>query len=661
MRLQALWIGLALVGVLVRADEIDKALDDRLLTYDEKRLNTIVLDDAVARVVRADLAADGAWTTARSPSDFAALRMRLREAMVAAVGGFPARTPLNAKMLAVVKRDAYRVESILFESRPAHYVTANLYIPEGGGPFPVVVVTCGHYSEGKNTPAIQRACVLLAKGGFAAFVIDPIDQGERIQLASAGTESVSGHVNAGLRAHLLGWSAAQFRLWDGIRALDYLETRREIDAKRVGVTGVSGGGTMSAYLNAVDLRYSAAAPMGFITTMRILTCTCGPQDAEQVIFGQLASGLNHLSLLVMNGDSAVCPGFSRGDFFSYVGAADTLEKARRIRASENHPERIDVLECHGPHAWYESEQQGLVRWMRRNLGGDEKAWPPDRAELARADIGFSYGAVDSGLGDGPDALVLGGKGTLSLPGSRSVYDLMDEELGRLERNRPALTPESVRKAAGVVPLSDCTATPRAERVRESESLTIRSLVLQTRDGLQLPLVVFVPEKATGAPILVAGDRPRRDYAQGIRRIVSSGRPAAIVDLRAYGESADYRRPDMYWANQGPDREVAALLVWLGENLVARRTEDLLAAAIYLKGLFGRSPDLVADGSAVIPAAHARYLASETIAALETVRPPMGWAAQVRNHELEMNNADLVYGALKVYDWIDLLNDGSQGR
>ena len=654
MRVRLLLSVTALLCAAVRADEIDEALGARLLSYDAKGLNTMVLDDAVARVVRADLSADASWADAKSPSELAALRARLRAAMIEAVGGFPARTPLNAKTLDVLPRDGYRVENVLFESRPSHYVTANLYIPEGKGPFPGVVVTCGHDPLGKNTPAIQRTCVLLAQGGFAAFVVDPIDQGERIQLASAGTESVSGHVNAGLRAHLLGWSTAQFRLWDGLRALDYLETRPEVDAKRVGVTGMSGGGTMSAYLNAVDTRYSAAAPMGFISAMRLLTCTCGPQDAEQVIFGQLAFGLNHLSLLLMNGGSSVCPGFSRGDFFSYVGAADTFEKARRVRAGESVPERIDVLECHGPHAWYESEKQGLVRWMRHHLAGDEKAWPPDRAALACADVGFSYGDVDSGLFRYPDGLVLGGKGTLSLPGSRSVYDLMDEELSRLEKARPVLTPEAVRVAAGIAPLADCTATPGAEKVRKAGPLTIRSLVLLTRDGLQVPLVVFQPEKATGTPVLVVGDRPRRAYAQRIRRLVASGRPAALVELRAYGESADYERPQMYWANQGKDREIAALLAWLGENLVAKRTEDLLAAAVYLKGVFGAPLDLVAEGSAVLPAAHARYLASETIASLETARAPAGWAEQVRHHELEMNNADLVYGALKVYDWKDLL-------
>ena len=643
-----------LVCATVRADGIDEALDAHFLSYDAKGLNTMVLDDAVARVVRADLSADASWTDAKSPSELAALRARLRAAMVAAVGGFPARTPLNAQTLAVLPRDGYRVENVLFESRPSHYVTANLYLPDGKGPFPGVVVTCGHDSAGKNAPSTQRACVLLAKGGFAAFAFDPIDQGERIQLPGSGRVSVSGHVAAGLRAHLLGWSAAQFRIWDGLRALDYLETRPEIDAKRVGVTGMSGGGTMSAYLNAVDTRYSAAAPMGYVSAMRVLTCTCGPQDAEQVIFGQLAFGLNHLSLLLMNGGSAVCPGFSRGDFFSYAGAADTLGKARLVRAAENASGRIDVLECHGPHGWYESEKQGLVLWMRRHLAGDGTAWPPDREALARADVGFSYAAVDSGPVGSPDGSVLGGKGTSSLPGSLSVYDLMDGELARLEKVRPALTPEAVRIAAGIAPPADCTATPLSERIRKDGPLTIRSLVLLTRDGLQLPLVVFRPGKETGAPVLLVGDRPRSAYAQRIRSIVSSGRPVALVELRAYGESADYGRPSMYWANKGRDREVAALLAWLGENLVSKRTEDLFAAAAYLKGVFGVSPDLVAEGSAVIPAAHARYLASGTIASLEVSRAPAGWAEQVRGHDLELNNADLVYGALKVYDWKDLL-------
>ena len=648
-------VGAILAASSCLADEVEAVLRSPFLTYDGKSLGTMVLDDAVARVVRADLAADGAWADANTPEEAAALRERIRKAAVDAVGGFPAATPLRAKTCAVLRRDGYRVENVLFESRPAHYVTANLFLPDGAGPFPGVVVACGHDTLGKNAPAIQRAAVLLAKAGFAAFVVDPIDQGERIQRSRAGTETVSGHVATGLRAHLLGWSTAQFRLWDGMRAIDYLETRPDIAPKCVGVTGMSGGGTMSALLNALDWRCSAAAPMGYISTIRALTCTCGPQDAEQVIFGQLSFGFNHLSMLLMNGDSAVCPGFSLGDDFSYVGAADSLAAARRFRKRENRPGLIDVLECHGPHGWYESEKRGLVRWMRRHLSGDLSAWPPNRLENALADVGFSHGDVDSGLYRYPEGLVLGGRGTLSIPGSRSVYDLMAEELDRLEKSRPPMTPEAVRIAAGIAPVSECKATPGAEKVLQAGPLEIRSMVLQTRDGLLLPFVVLRPENATGAPVLVVGDAPaRRAYAQRLRRIVSSGRPAALVEMRSYGESADYERRPMYWANQGREREVAALLAWLGENLVARRTEDLLSAVSWLKAEFGGPVDLVAEGSTAIPAAHAKYLAPESFLSVEAVGAPAGWAEQVRNPDLKMNNADLVYGALKTYDWKDLL-------
>ena len=67
---------------------------------------------------------------------------------------------------------------------------------------------------------------------------------------------------------LLGWNTAQFRIWDGVRALDYLVSRSDVDARRVGVLGLSGGGTLSAYLNALENRFCAAAPAGFLSTIR---------------------------------------------------------------------------------------------------------------------------------------------------------------------------------------------------------------------------------------------------------------------------------------------------------------------------------------------------------------------------------------------------------
>src|SRR4029079_4474644 len=110
----------------------------------------------------------------------------------------------------------------------------------------------------------QRACILMAKNGLAVLCYDPIGQGERMQLLNAdGKPAIKGntteHTYTGISASLVGWSCASFRVWDGIRSIDYLESRAEVDPKRLGCTGNSGGGTMTAYLVAPDARIAPAA------------------------------------------------------------------------------------------------------------------------------------------------------------------------------------------------------------------------------------------------------------------------------------------------------------------------------------------------------------------------------------------------------------------
>ncbi|MHC4440902.1 MAG: alpha/beta hydrolase family protein, partial [Planctomycetota bacterium] len=229
---------------------------------------------------------------------------RLREKFIDAIGGLPERTPLNPQVTGVVSRDGYRVEKIIFESQPKHYVSALLFLPETdkfNPPYPGVLVPCGHSANGKAHDAYQTMGALLALNGMAGLVFDPIDQGERSQMPSqlprlAGTRA---HTMLGIGSILLGRNTARFEIWHGMRAIDYLQSRPEVDSKLIGCTGNSGGGTQTSYLMSLDERIAAAAPSCYITGFERLLDTIGPQDAEQNIYGQLAFGMDHADYLMM--------------------------------------------------------------------------------------------------------------------------------------------------------------------------------------------------------------------------------------------------------------------------------------------------------------------------------------------------------------------------
>jgi dienelactone hydrolase len=199
--------------------------------------------------------------------DVSRRRAYLRERMLDDLGGFPERTPLNARVVGVLQRPPYKIEKVIFESQPHFYVTANLYLPtKGHPPYPAILFPLGHEPGGKTNLTWQQMLGSLATKGFVAMTWDPIGQGERLQIydedlrESKVGDSTTEHTVVGTQCLLIGDHLARYTIWDGMRALDYLLSRPEVDPTRIGLTGNSGGGTHTAYIAALDDRIQVAAP-----------------------------------------------------------------------------------------------------------------------------------------------------------------------------------------------------------------------------------------------------------------------------------------------------------------------------------------------------------------------------------------------------------------
>ena len=399
------------------------------------------IDRAIDEVRRLDLAAEDAWFALKDESAFEARRRKLRADMIAAIGGFPERTPLNVKTTGVFARKGCRIEKVMFESEPNHHVTAYLFLPDGAAkaPYPAVLVPLGHTNDGKLHKAYFKGGVVAAQAGLAALVYDPIDEGERPQIAGTRLNCVEGHVRTGLRASLVGWHGARFRIWDGIRALDYLESRPDIDGAKLAIMGHSGGGTLTSYIAALDTRVKSSCPACFVTTARDLVEFWGPQDCEQNIPGAMKLGLNHLSLMMMASPRPVELILAENDMFSPAGSFTTLAKMRELYARLGIPERVDYAIAMGRrHGWYDCSREASVRWIRRWLTGtdapapkvaDEDALPPAESEA--------------------DAFVVPGGMVSSLPGERGTYDIIRSRADALAARRPPLTRELVAKVSGI--------------------------------------------------------------------------------------------------------------------------------------------------------------------------------------------------------------------
>src|SRR5262249_15437824 len=300
----------------------------------------------------------------RTPEDIRKRQQALRQRFIDALGGFPERTPLSPRVVGVIRGKGYTIEKVIYQSRPDHHITANFYLPEAKSPVPAVLMPIGHSANGKAADYVQRGAILLAQNGIAVLAYDPIGQGQRRPPLRAGKpllpQSTSEHTMAGIGALLVGRNTASYRVWDGIRSLDYLASRPEVDAKKLGCTGCSGGGTLTSYLMALDDRILAAAPSCYITSLERLFATRGPQDAEQNIPGQVAFGMEHADYLTMRGPRPTLICAATRDFFDIQGTWASFREAKRIYGLLGHAERIDLVESDSGHGFPRAQREAML-------------------------------------------------------------------------------------------------------------------------------------------------------------------------------------------------------------------------------------------------------------------------------------------------------------
>ena len=355
---------------------------------------------------------------------------RMRKLFIESIGGLPERTALNAEVVGEIKRKGYRIEKILYESQPNHHIAALMYLPESEEfkrPYPAVFFPCGHSRNGKANEGYQKACALMALNGLAVLTYDPISQGERIFALElfenhSTWNPVTGHTMIGLGSILLGRNAARFEVHNNIRALDYLQSRDDIDGERIGCAGNSGGGTSTAYLMALDERVKAAAPSCYLTNWKSLLAKSGPQDAEHNIFGQISNGMVYADYVMMAAPRAVLMCCSTKDYYDIVGAWETFRYGKRLYSRMGYGDNLNLNENDDRHGYFQPVRETATRWMTRWLRGkDERVVEPEIEILSDEEIVCSPGGM-----------------IMNIEGERSTYDLNRDCERQLAKRRSCL-------------------------------------------------------------------------------------------------------------------------------------------------------------------------------------------------------------------------------
>lgn len=643
-----------------------------------------------------------AYEALKTRADCARWQQERREFFLEQLGGLPDRTPLDAQVTGRLDGKGYRVEKVVFQSRPHHRVTANLYLPLTPPPYPGVLVPCGHSHNGKAAGQYQRISILLAKHGIAALCYDPISQGERYQILDDRQEHTHfetatwvkvphprvhilctvEHTTAGLGCILLGSNIAQYRIWDGMRAIDYLQSRGDIIADKIGCTGNSGGGTLTSYLMALDERIVAAAPGGFLMTFRHLIDTNGAQDAEQNIHAQIAFGLDEADYVIMRAPkpTLICAS-TRDKTFPIEGTWPLFREAKRFYTRLRYPERVELAEPDAPHGFTLQTREATVQWMRRwLLGSDDVVREIDELPEPMNDD-LLWKLSDGDWTDQQLQCTAEGQ-VLLMPGEKSVFQLNEEIEQELRTKRLAawqqlpaagrrdLVKKTLAGLAGDEGPSAAASTPpgptppcESVGTIQRHGYSIEKLILTPEPGLQLPGLAFIPAKPNGVACLyLHGESMKADAGPDgpIEALVGQGQIVLAADLRGIGETeTGHDKTDYGRGRFGRDVQEIFLAYLIGRSYVGMRADDVAAWARYLaeyKTTADRPNELhlVAIGEAAIPALHAAALDADRFASVRLRNMISSWTDIVRTPENLNQAANVVHGALKHYDLPDLI-------
>ncbi len=585
-------------------------------------------------------------------------RTKISNAYRDLIGDMPVhRTPLHPQTTARHAFDGYHVENVLYESRPNHHVSANLYIPDGEGPWPAILFVCGHSAVGKAAEAYQRAAILLAKNGFVVLVVDPISQGERYQLLDEqGVPLTRGgtveHSFIYILSQLVGTSTVAFEAWDNLRGIDYLVSRSEVNPTRIGLTGNSGGGTQTTFLMSLDDRIDVAAPSCYIMTRERLFETIGPQDGCQHLPREGLLGIDHADYLTMFSPRPVMVLAAEQDFFEFKATRQAYKEISAVYEILGIPERTRFFSFDDTHGYSQPRREAMTQWMRNWFYDDDRIVVESDFSIAdEADLLTTpTGQVGSSFED-----------------ERMVHQILEERASALQERRAdflqdASVEEIRNKVTELLGLRSQSAPPVvSERGTWTQNgHSVRSLVIRRPGDVPLPGHMYRPrEPRIGQPaVLLVDSRGKaaveeRDGA--IQGHLEAGRTVLAIDIRGFGETRDDPENNKYISGTQPEYRTAMIALHIGRPLPGQRVEDIMAAVDVLKsdGETADSPVLLhAFREAGPPAMHAAAL-DVRIDHTRVEEAIPGWLALFKQPNATGHLGTVVPRALKWYDLPDL--------
>jgi len=567
------------------------------------------------------LAAD--WDQRRAQlqtaSDLQQRNATVRQDVLRMVGAFPQKCPLRSSTVGSIDKEDYRIENVRFCSRPDFWVTGNLYVPTNRpGPFPAILSPCGHYPLARMVPQYQSAYISLVRSGFVVLAYDPIGQGERRQYwnPATGVTDVGGpvfeHSMIGQQLLLIGETLTGYMLWDGIRAIDYLLARAEVDGARIGCAGHSGGGTITKFLTVADDRIQCAAILEGGTANMWPDSSIGLGDVEQNLFPAARYGIDNVDLHVAIAPRPLLVGIE------HEGAAFD-EATRTVRARYRQlgvEEKFATSIANDPHAWTPALRVATTDWFSRWFYGRPGPTMAEVEDTCRPEELYCTpdGSLRySGLGATLSSLTANRAAELAVGRTtgKPRADILKQQ-GEIRARVTSL----LRFRGEIGPLNI-----RALGTVQREGYQVEHIEFLSEPGIFIPAWVFVPERRREGRAIVLYVSDQGMEADGMEfqaadssglqhgildQLVREGHLVLAVDVRGIGKTRPHSTPSLSTEPFGQlfsfDTAMAYASWSMNKSLLGMRVIDVIRSIDYVFEREGKAQGdvhLVGKGAAAL--------------------------------------------------------------
>ena len=515
----------------------------------------------------------------KTKSDWKNRQQLVGEKLNEIMGPFPKREALNPEITGIIQKDGYRIEKIIYESVPGFFETGCLYIPDNlKRKAPAILNVIGHDKFSYREQYYQVIITNLVKKGMIVFVIDPLGQGEHVQYYDTSLKfsaigySVIEHSYFGNVCFLAGVSPAKYFIWDGMRAIDYLLTRNEVDPENIGATGFSGGGAISAYLGAFDDRVKVAVPCSWPIAYRRLLETKGAQDAENELIHSLQKGITFEDLIEVRAPKPTLMTFtSRDEYMALQGAREAILEIKKEYKAFGREDNVALVEDDYKHSMTPKIRLAMYAFFLKhfNLPGnpaEEKTDLPSKEELIVTPTGQ----------------------IATYKGGKMIFDLVKETseklIQNLDQSRKNMIPHLNKVIIRAKELSGYGAPSAVNQLpfingryqRDGYTVELQTIMGEHND-YPIPILLFTPDGNLKHPAVVylnsKGKAADAQPGGEIEKLVKKGFIVAAADVLGVGETKNT-------AGRGYTDGNTSVLI--GRSMVGIRAGDIVRVTNYLK-------------------------------------------------------------------------------